>query len=71
MEGLNNWLLQDIFSKESFFILMHLKTINIATQIPIVTKELQPIIKGFMVKLITTILDPTLSQYLCINKLQF
>ena len=27
------WKLQDIINKESFFILMHLKTINIATQI--------------------------------------
>ena len=27
------WKLQDIISKESLFILMHLKTINIATQI--------------------------------------
>ena len=26
------WKLQDIINKESFFILMHLKTINIATQ---------------------------------------
>ena len=27
------WKLQDIINKESFFILMHLKTIDIATQI--------------------------------------
>ena len=33
------WKLQDIISKESFFILMHLKTINIATQISKMTKE--------------------------------
>ena len=33
------WNLQYIISKESFFILMHLKTINIATQIWKMTKE--------------------------------